>query len=96
MLSLPVYTWLRAVLFFALLAAWVVVVSKWPKGSRVTKSENAKNIWGFEMKEFLKRYRLQTLFFTVCGIILIYTIIGIILENIAGFGPVAIRVLSLD
>jgi len=80
--SLPVNRWLGVVLFFTFIAAFLVVVWKSAKGSGVMESENAKSIRGFEMKEFLKKYWLLTLFLTACSIILIYTIIGIILGNI--------------
>jgi len=85
--SLPINRWLGVVLILTPMAVFIVVVWKSAKGSGVMESENAKSIRGFEMKEFLKRYWLLTLFFAACGILVIYTITGIILGNIGWTWP---------
>ena len=61
--SLPINpSWLRSVLLFAVLAAWIVVL-------------------------FSNKRWLLILFLTACGILVIYTIIGVILGNIDWVWP---------
>lgn len=76
--SLPIPGGASVFLLFSLLAGHLVVLFKWPKGSKVR---------GLGMKELLKRYWVYTLPYIACGIILIYTIIGIILGNIEWVYP---------
>lgn len=82
--SLPIPSFARLFLLFALMAACFFPVYK------LTKLSDAS---GLGAKELLKKYWVYTLPFIACGIIVIYTIRGVILGNIdwvwpgAGIGP---------
>jgi len=77
--SLPIYpTWLRAVLFLALLAAYLVSISTWPEGSKVRR---------LGKRVLLKKYWLYTLPLIASGSVVIYAMIGIILGNMEWIYP---------
>ena len=73
--SLPIYpSWLRWVLYFLILAANVFPIY------RLTK---VSDDWGLGTKELLKKYWVYTLPYIATGILVIYTIRGIILGDIS-------------